>query len=87
MLFVWLSKLSFCLSAQLLNFETIAIVQKPTNVLLVLVKHIAKFVLVNYLSSFVSVVRIRVFQLGNLGLDIVFVGPPTDQLLVFMPVW
>ena len=77
MLFVWLSKLSFCLSAQLLNFKTIAIFQKPTNVLLVLVKHIAKFVLVNYLSSFVSVVRIRVFQFGNLRLDIVFVGPPT----------
>ena len=78
MLFVWLSKLSFCLSAQLLNFETIAIVQKPTNELLVLVKHIAKLVLVNYLSSFVSVVRIRVFQLGNIRLDIVFVGPSTE---------
>ena len=78
MLFVWLSKLSFCLSAQLLNFETIAIVQKPTKVLFVLVKHHAKFVLVNYLSSFVSVVGIRVFKIGNLRIEIVFIGPSTE---------
>ncbi len=78
MLFVWLSKLSFSLCAQLLNFDSIAKVKKPTNALLVLVKYIENLVLINYLSCFVPVVSIRVFQLRNLRLDIVFICSSTE---------